>query len=569
MNFSLSASTTKYELEKVKMKSSKGAFVNLVRVFRQTVSTLNISLLATVAVGAIGSGNAHAAGKTFVYCSEASPSTFNPQLATDGATFNASSRAVYNRLVDFKKGGTEILPSLAESWTLSKDGKTIEFKLRKNVQFHTNELFKPARPLNADDVVFTFERMMKKDHPFHKVSGGVYEYFTSMDMQNTIVKVEKVSDDQVRFTLKHPEVPFVANLAMDFASILSAEYGEQMLKAGTPEKIDQLPIGTGPFVFKSYKKDSQIRYVANSNYFEGAPAIEKLVFAITKDPNVRIQKLKSGECHLVAEPPPMDIKALRANKSLLVMEQDGLNVGYLAFNVERPPFDKKEVRQAINYALNREAYIEAVYLGQASLAKNPIPPTMWSFNEKVVDYKYDPSKAKELLKKAGLEKGFSTELMYLPVSRAYNPNGKKMAEMMQADLAKVGIKVALNSFDWGTYLEKARTGQAQMLQMGWTGDNGDPDNFLYVLLSCAAAKDGSNYSRWCDKKFDHLIEKAKVTSDKKTRTELYREAQAYFKDQAPWVTLVHAKVFRVMSNKVVGFEISPFGTDSFYGVDLK
>lgn len=509
------------------------------------------------------------AAKTFVYCSEASPSTFNPQLATDGATFNASSRAVYNRLVDFERGGTKIVPSLAESWTISKDGKTFTFKLRKGVVFHEVEGFKPTREFNADDVVFTFNRMLKKDHPYHNVSGGTYEYFKSMDMDKTLSHIEKVDDHTIRFVLAKPEVPFLANLAMDFASILSAEYGDHMLKAKSPQKMDQTPVGTGPFVFKTYRKDSLIRYEANPKYFEGKPAIDRLVFAITKDPNVRVQKLKSGECHLIAEPSAADIKSLRNNNRVQVVEQDGLNVGYLAFNVEKKPLDKVEVRQAVNHALNRASYLQAIYLGNATLAKNPIPPSMWSYNEKIKDYDYNVEKAKELLKKAGLPNGFAINLWYIPVSRPYNPNGKKMAEMMQADLAKVGIKANLVSYDWGTYLDKARNGEHQLILMGWTGDNGDPDNFLSVLLSCAAAKNGSNYSRWCNKNFDKLIESAKVTADQNQRTKLYHEAQEVFKKEVPWVTLAHAKVFRALSTKVQGYKMSPFGTDSFYGVDLK
>jgi dipeptide transport system substrate-binding protein len=513
--------------------------------------------------------NAHAAMKTFVYCSEASPSTFNPQLATDGPTFNASSRPIYNRLVDFERGTTKITSSLAEKWDVSKDGKTITFHLRKNVQFQTTDHFKPTRAFNADDVLFTFNRMLQTTHPFNKVNGGVYEYFTSMNMDKLVTSVEKVDPQTVRFNLSHAEAPFIANMAMDFASILSAEYGDQLVKAKTLEKMDIEPVGTGPFIWRSYRKDSEIRYEANPTYWEGKSPLDRLIFAITKDPNVRMQKLKRGECHFVAEPPPADLKALRVDPKLTVMEQEGLNVAYLAFNVEKPPFDKLEVRQAISQALNRQSYLDAIYLGNATLAKNPIPPTMWSYNDKTVDYAYDVTKAKALLTKAGFPNGFQTTLWYMPVSRPYNPNGKKMAEMMQADLAKIGIKADLQTFDWGAYLDKARLGQHQLIQMGWTGDNGDPDNFLSVLLSCEAAKNGSNYSRWCYQPFEKLITAAKISPDQKTRTKLYLDAQIAFKSQAPWVTLAHSKVFRAMTKNVSGYKMSPLGTDTFYGVDLK
>lgn len=514
-------------------------------------------------------GQQSLAAKTFVYCSEGSPSGFNPQITTDGTSFNASSHAVYNRLVEFKQGSVDIEPALAESWTVSKDGLTYTFKLRKGVSFHGNEKFKPTRDFNADDVLFSFNRQRQENHPYYKVSGGGYEYFQSMDMGKIIKDIVKKDDYTVEFKLTKREAPFLANMAMDFASIMSAEYADMMMKAKSPETIDTNPIGTGPFVFKSYQKDTLIRYTANEKYFRGKPAIDNLVFSITPDPSVRFQKLKAGECHLIAEPAPQDIDAMKKMTNIHVMDKEGLNVGYMAFNTQKGPFAKAEVREAVNLALNRKAYLTAIYMNRATIAKNPIPPTIWSYNDAVVDYDYNPEKAKELLKKAGYADGFETEMWTLPVSRPYNPSGKKMGEMMQADLAKVGIKVKLITYDWPTYLEKSRKGEHQMIQLGWIGDNGDPDNFFNVLLSCNSVKSGSNVARWCNKKFSELVEQAKVTPDLKKRTDFYKKAQLIFKEDAPWVTLAHARVFRAMSNKVTGYQIHPFGSEMFEKVDLK
>lgn len=509
------------------------------------------------------------AAKTFVYCSEGSPSSFNPQQATDGTTFNASSHTVYNRLVEFKQGSTEIEPALAESWKIAKDGLHYTFKLRKGVKWHSNEFFKPTRDFNADDVVYSFEVQMKKDHPLSQPN-AVYEYFTSMDMGKIVKEVKKIDDMTVEFVLSRPEAPFLANMGMDFASILSKEYAEQLKAAGKPlSTMNTSPIGTGPFVFKSYQKDTIIRFTANENYFHGKPPVDQLVFAITPDANVRFQKLKAGECNFVAEPSPQDLENISKNAGLKLMEREGLNVGYVAFNVQKKPFDNLKVRQAILHAMNRDAYIKAVYLGRASVAKNPIPPTIWSYNDTVHDYDYNVEKAKKLLAEAGFPNGFETELWTMPVSRPYNPSGKKLGEMMQSDLAKVGIKVKLQTYDWPTYLDKARKGEHQMLQIGWTGDNGDPDNFMNVLLSCAAVQGGSNYSRWCFKPFNDLIEQAKQITDQKRRTDLYKKAQVIFKEQAPWVTLAHAKVYRAMSKNVTGYQMHPFGGDIFHTVDLK
>ncbi|MBT4762844.1 MAG: ABC transporter substrate-binding protein [Bdellovibrionaceae bacterium] len=507
--------------------------------------------------------------KTFVYCSEGSPSIFNPQLATDGPTFNASSRQIYNRLVEFEAGGTKVLPSLAKSWEVSKDGLEFTFHLEKNVNYHTTKYFTPTRTFNADDVLFSFNRQRLKDHDFYMVNGGNYQYFQAMEMGKIIKDIKKVDDYTVQFLLTRREAPFLANLAMDFASVLSKEYADNLTKIKTKEKMDLEPVGTGPFVFKRYVKDSTIRYVSHKKYFKGEAKIKKLVFSINTDPSVRYQKLKTGECHLMTEPSPIDIENMKSAKNVRLMKRAGLNVGYLAMNVDKKPFDNALVRQAMNHALNKSSYIKAIYLGNASVAKNPIPPSMWSYNNKVNDYDYDLEKAKNLLVKAGYKDGFKTQLWTLPVSRPYNPNGKKMGELIQADLAKIGVKVELVTYDWPTYLEKSRRGEHQMIQLGWTGDNGDPDNFLNVLLGCSGVTAGSNVSRWCNKSFASLIMKAKTMTDIKQRTSFYEQAQVIFKKEAPWVTLAHASVFKAMAENVVGYKISPFGTDSFYEVDLK
>ncbi len=508
------------------------------------------------------------AAKTLVYCSESSPSHFNPQLTDDGASFNANSSIIHNQLVEIPPGETELVSGLATSWKVSKDGLKYTFKLRKNVKFQATTYFKPTRNFNADDVLFTFNRQRLKSHPYHMVGGGIYEYFDSMAMGELIKDIVKVDDYTVQFVLSRPEAPFLANLAMDFASILSAEYGEMLLKAKTPEKLDMFPVGTGPFVFKRYVKDSTIRYEAHPNYFRGKSPLDRLVFVITPDANVRTQKLKTGECHIITEPAPADLPAIEKHPQLQVIQKTGLNVGYLAMNVERPPFDKVLVRRAVNHALNRKAYIDAVFLGHATVAKNPMPPGIWGFHDAIKDYDYKPKKAKALLKEAGFPNGFATELWALPVSRPYNPNGKKMAEMMQADLAKVGIKTKIVTYDWPTYIAKLKAGEHTMLQIGWSADSMDPESFLGLLLSCAAIPAGMNTARWCHQPYDRLVRKAKLVTDKKKRTEYYLKAQEIFHQEAPWVALAHSVIFRAMSKKVVGFKVDQLGRDLFYGVDL-
>ena len=510
-----------------------------------------------------------AAKKTFVYCSEGSPSTFNPQLAMDGTSFNASSRTVYNRLVEFERGKTRIVPGLAQSWSYDPAKMTWTFKLRRGVKWHSNALFKPTRPFNADDVLFSFNRQRLKKHPWHAISGGRYEYFEAMEMSQIIGDIVKVDDYQVKFVLTRNYTPFLADMAMDFASILSKEYADRMLAAKTPEKLDRMPIGTGPFVFGKYVKDSQVRFTSNRNYFGNKSPLDQLIFSITVDKNVRFQKLKTRECHLIAYPAVQDLPAIRKDGKMRLMEKEGLNVAYLAFNIKKKPLDNVLVRKAVHHALNRALYIKTVYKGTAVVAKNPMPPAVLGYNDAIKDYDYNPDLARKLLKQAGYAKGFSTELWTLPVQRPYMPDGKKLGVLMQADLAAVGIKAKLVTYDWPTYLSKSKNGEHEMLQLGWSGDNGDPDNFLRVLLSCKSVTAGSNRANWCNQKFSELVKKAAQTDDLSKRVKYYREAQQVFKDEVPWVTIAHAKIFRGMSQQVKNFRIDPLGSDRFDGVDLR
>lgn len=507
--------------------------------------------------------------KTLVYCSEGSPEGFNPQLFTSGTTYDASSVPIYNRLVEFTLGTTEIEPGLAEKWDVSEDGKTYTFHLRKGVKWQTTKDFKPTRDFNADDVIFSFERQLDKNNKYHNVSGGTYEYFEGMNMPELITKVEKVDDNTVRFTLSRPEAPFLADLGMDFASIMSAEYADNMLAAKTPEKVDLNPVGTGPFQLVQYQKDSRILYKANPNYWGAKPKIDRLVFSITPDASVRYAKLQKGECQVMPYPNPADLASMKQDKNITLMEKPGLNVGYLSFNTEKKPLDNVKVRQALSYAVNKEAIIKAVYQGAGQAAVNLIPPTMWSYNDAVKDYNYDPEKAKALLKEAGMDKGFTLDLWAMPVQRPYNPNARRMAEMIQADWAKVGVKANIVTYEWGEYLKRAKDGEHQTVMMGWTGDNGDPDNFFATLFSCAAAKDGSNYSRWCYKPFEDLIQPARATDDHAKRVALYKQAQVVMHDQAPALIIAHSTVFEPVSKKVIGYKVDPLGKHHFENVDIQ
>jgi dipeptide transport system substrate-binding protein len=507
--------------------------------------------------------------KTLVFCSEGSPENFYPAINTTGTSFDANSQ-IYSRIVEFERGGTRVVPGLAERWDISPDGKTYTFHLRRGVKWHSNRIFKPTRDFGADDVVFSFERQWKENHPFFRVTSSNHSYFNDMGLPALMKSVEKLDDHTVRVTLNEPEAPFLADLAMEFAAIQSKEYADAMLKAGTPEKIDQEPIGTGPYFLVQYQKDAVIRYRAFADYWDGKAKIDDLVFSITPDAAVRWAKLQKGECHVMPYPNPADLDAMRRTASVEVLEQPGLNIGYLAYNTTKKPFDDVRVRKAMNMAINKKAIIDAVYLSTGVAAKNPIPPSMWSYNDDIMDDPFDPAAAKKLLSEAGYPNGFTTDLWAMPVQRPYNPNARRIAELMQADLAKIGVTAEIRSFEWGEYRKRAQNGEHMMAQLGWTGDNGDPDNFLHSLLGCNSARtDGSNIAKFCYPPFEELVAKAKSVSDQGERTALYRKAQVVFKEQAPWFTIAHAVQLKPVRKEVVDFKLSPFGRHTFYGVDLK
>ena len=459
---------------------------------------------------------------TFVYCTAKAPLGFSPALVMEGTSYNASSQQVYNRLVEFKKGSTDLEPALAESWEISDDGLTYTFHLRKGVKFHTTKEFTPTRDFNADDVIFSFQRQLDPNHPYHNVSKGTYPYFKAMKFPDLLKSVEKVDDNTVRITLNKKDATFLASLGMDFISIYSAEYADAMLKAGKPETIDNKPVGTGPFIFVDYKTDQAAQYVANETYWKGRTPLDRLVIS---------------------------------------------NVAYIAFNTEKAPFDNVKVRQALNYAVDKKAIIEAVYQGAGTAAKNPLPPTIWSYNDEIQDYPYDPEKAKQLLAEAGYPNGFETDFWIQPVVRASNPNPKRMAELVMADWAKVGVKANPVTFEWADYQKRAKAGELTAGIFGWSGDNGDPDNFLSPLLASANAGN-SNFARFKNAEFDALLDKAIGLTNKDERAALYKQAQVIFHEQAPWVPVAHSVGFAPLSPRVKGYVQSPFGYDAFYGVSV-
>ena len=543
-----------------------------------------------------------------VYCSESNPVTFNPQLDTSSTTSDATSHQLYDRLLDFDPDSGRIVPSLASSWLVSNDGLTYVFQLRRGVAFHTTQFFTPTRNFNANDVIFSINRWRLESHPFHNVSSGSYPYFESLGLADNIADVTRVNGYRVEITLKRRDSSFLANLATDFAVILSEEYAEQLFEQGNPSQIDQLPVGTGPYRFESFRKDSYIKYLHHEDYwraFEGQTleessddsdnilaseqqtadsadvkvetakkasgssdaSVKQLIFDITPRSSLRLAKLMTGECDATAFPAQTELEVIRNREDLTLAEKPGLNIGFWAFNTQRPPFDNPNVRRALAFAIDKNTLLEAVYFDSASRAKSLLPAASWAYQNDADDTAYNPVLARSLLAEAGIEPGFSMTIWAMPVERAYNPNAIKMAELIQRYLREVGVEANIVTYDWKTFRRHLQEGLHDSVLIGWSADNGDPDNFYRPLLSCGAIPSGTNRAMWCNEDYDRLIDAALKTEDLDKRRAIYHQVNRLMYERLPLVPIAHAYRYQAYRNEVKGMTINPFGGVRFGGVE--
>lgn len=498
-----------------------------------------------------------------VYCSEGNPESFNPQLGTSGTTIDATSAQLYDRLIDYNEEQQTFVPALATSWRALDKGKRYQFTLRKNVQFHDTPWFTPSRAFNAEDVVFTFRRWLNEEHPYHEVNGGSYPFFTASGLNKLITGVRAVDSHTVEFSLTRSDSSFLANLATDFAIILSAEYAADLLAQGKPEQLDKRPIGTGPFVFEDFRKDLIIRYTRHNDYWRDPAAIKQLVYSITPSANKRMLKLLTGECDVIPYPLVEELALLDTGDEIKITSTVNPNIAFWAFNTNRPPFDDAKVRRAMAHAINRQALIQTVYNGNARLATGILPETSWAFSPVDLTYGHNPERARELLTEAGYPDGFSFEIWAMPVQRAYNPNAQKMAELIQADLAQVSVQANIVSYEWNAFRRRLARDEHDSVLIGWIADNADPDNFFRPLLSCAALNVGTNRANWCDPKFDDLLLRAITVDSREERKNLYQEAENWVYREVPLVPIANSMRFQAFRSDIHGVEVPAYGGLNF------
>ena len=378
--------------------------------------------------------------------------TLDPAIIEDGESAKVCDM-IYDSLVQYKENTTDLEPALAVSWTRSADALTWTFLLRDGVQFHD------GTPLNADAVVFSLTRPLVLFRDFH-------EQFI-----NQIIAIDPLT---VQIQLKTPYAPFISTLAGTSFSIVSP---------AASQNLGEHPVGTGPFKFVRWEKGDKIILDANDTYWTGKPALDCIIFRSIPDNAMRLAELQAGNLHVMEFPNPDEIQTIQGDPQLKLLKQPSLNTGYLAMNMEKPPFDNLKVRLAINHAINKVDIVESLYQGLGIPAKNPIPPTLWSYDDSIEDYEYNPELAKQLLTDAGYPDGFETTLWALPVPRPYIPDGMAMAMAIQSDLQSVGITANIVTDEWRAYLSKTANGEHDMAMLGWIADVADPDNFFYSLLT--------------------------------------------------------------------------------------
>ena len=507
---------------------------------------------------------------TLVVCTEGSPDFLNAALSTANTSFDVTEQTS-DRLVGMEVGGSGLVPALAEAWSVSEDGLPYTFNLRRGVRWQSSAAFKPGREFNADDVLFTFNRMADKAAPYHGLDSA-YQEFQEL-LEPAFKAVRKLDDHTVALDLKQPYAPLLGVLSMQPFSISSAEYADAMRRAGTPEQLDRSPIGTGPFQFVQYQRDSTVRFRAFPDFWgkaAGSPRtakVDNLVFTIAPDPAIRYAKLRAGECQVARYPNPADLSSMRADQALRVQESPVAAISYISFRTDRKPMDDRRVREALSIAVDLDSLVRAVFQGGARPTAAMVPTALWGRDGALQPRPYDPARAKQLLAEAGYPDGFETDLWAIPVARAYMPNGRRAAEMIQADWAKIGVKARIVSYEWGEYLRRARGGEATVAMLGGTWDYPDPSQLL-LAWTCDGIRSGRNTAMWCSKAYDGALSKANQIGGQAERAALFEQAQQAFYDEMPGLLLADVDAFAVARREVQGFKLHFLGGQPFGGVSL-
>ncbi len=526
-----------------------------------------------------------------IYCTHATGFSFNPQTADAGTSMNVVTEQIYNKLFESKANSSQVVPSLAQSYKISPDGKTITLYLRRGVKFHHTPWFTPSRDFNADDVVFSLNRVLghntslpefelekeqnianRQYSIFHDLAKKTrFPYFESIKLNQKINYVENVDPYTVQIHLFEPDASILSHLASQYAVIFSHEYALQLNADDNLEQLDTLPVGTGAYQLQEYLRGQYVRLMPNPYYWQKPAKISNIIIDLSTDKTGRMAKFFNNECHIAAFPEVSQLGLLQqSGAQFKTTITEGMNLSFLAFNFLRPAMQNADLRHAIALAINRERLIKHIYYDTAVVANNIIPAISWAAGNDTshFDYNYDPKKAREILANMQVP---PLEMWAVQEEQLFNPAPIKMAEMIRADLKAVGldVKVRLISRNFLTENLHNKTEDYDLILAGWLAGSLDPDSFLRPILSCGTTNEISNVSNWCSESFDQLLDSALTHSDPHARAADYAIAQRQVFSELPILPLANVKRILISNTRVNGIEVTPFGNIHFEKLSLK
>jgi len=456
---------------------------------------------------------------------------------------------VYDTLVTYDEKTTELVPSLATSLgEVSDDGLTWTFPLREDVAFHD------GTPFNAEAVQFTFARLLEEEHP--QVYDDARPYRPAFVQM--IEEVQAPEPHTVIFKLKEPSAIFLQNLAMFPASIVSPT---AVKKHGADFAVN--PVGTGPFQFNRWEREQRIVLSAYESHWRGKPAAEHVIFLPVRESATRIQKIEAGSIHIADNLPPSALDELAKNPQIVVQQQPGMNVGYLATQTEKPGLKNANIRRAIAHAIDKAELVRIAYGGHAAPAVNIVPQSMefWH-NSNIDDRAFDLEQAKALLEQGIQEEGLSLPLEFtlaiMDGPRPYMQQPLEVASFIKDSLAKIDINVTIEPRAANQHFDYMMAGNHELGLAGWSSDNNDPDNFLYNLLDLDnISQHGNNLSRYRNQELHKILIAAQTELDRDARREMYQRAQQLIFDDAPVIPLIHTTVRIALRDEVQGYQLHP------------
>ncbi|MBE2893776.1 ABC transporter substrate-binding protein [Spirabiliibacterium falconis] len=525
-----------------------------------------------------------------IYCTHSTGFSFNPQTVDVGTSMNMVAEQIYNKLFEIKNNQRkEVSGVLAKHYRLSADRKTLMIELRKGVKFHQTAWFTPTRELNADDVVFSLNRVLGRLKGFptlekttHTTSNNPqyriyydfakenrYPYFDSIDFDKKIKAVTAVNPYLVKIELFTPDASILEHLASQYAVILSQEYAQQLSTDDNIAQLDTLPIGTGAYQVDAYFRNQYVRLKRNTDFW-GKPAhIENIVIDLSTSHSGRLEKMLNNECDIMAYPEPSQINNLLRNRRFHAAKIEGMNLAFLAFNVHQSAVSDVATRRAIAQAINRKRIVERIFFNAATVANSIIPPSSWAaqFGLSQFHYDYAPDKAKTALS----DKHLSLNFWVLTDNRVYNPSPIKMAEIIRYDLRQAGVQVNMRYIQRTEFEHLIEKDEANydIILGGWLTGSLDPNGFMQPILGCSSSAHSNNVSNWCNRTFDMLLSDALKSHALESRARNYELAQRLALHELPLIPIANADRIMLYNKRVESLKMQPLGSIQFSELTIK